>query len=319
MENRKFLRVKAKNIQSSNVIPSRGHEQRFLDSVRTSGVQQPLIVRPSLSNPAKYELIDGHGRLETVEPEQEGCVEVRTDSDSEAFRISDATSKATPKSTFESAEFYAAYVAAVKKETGEKGALVRVAAETGLSESELSQYLAINKLFLELHKLDEEANFPMLKTMGMNKLYKISELAGNPDLLRAAQEIEEKEREVESKPYLHLPKVSLETINAIVDRFQPDPNEKIMQDILEDDKPTDVASLQVGTDTALETRFNDLKGKITTMSKESETFVENLATEKVSTEESNLKVLEQMSVCFRRIVYYGKKLRMRGEECQKTQ
>lgn len=315
METRKYLLVKAKNIHPSSIIPPKNHEYGFVEAVKSAGVQQPLIVRPIASSPGEYELIDGRGRLDALEPEQEVWVEVRQVSDAEAFRISDATSKTTRRNTCESAEFYAKYIDSVKEETGEEGALAKVAAETQLSESELSQYSAINKLFLKLDEAREfngEADFPKLKSMGINKVYKLSELLENPRLIEIAREVEKK-----------ADKMTLESISAIVEDAQPNKYQEMVEEMVknlgEDNKSANATSVDAEKGSAMETRFKELKGRITAMAEKANTILQSLGKEKLPTQESTLTVLEKMSVCLRRVLYYAEKLNMQGDECQKTQ
>jgi hypothetical protein len=314
MEKRCYLLVKAKNIHPSSIIPSRNHDFALVQSVKSSGIQQPLIVRPVASKPGEYELMDGGGRHDALEPEQEVWVEVRQCSNSEAFRISNATSKSTRRNTRESAEFYAKYIDIVKEEIGDKGALARVAVETQLSESELSQYSAINKLFLELDKACEmrgEERFPKLETMGINKLYKLSELLNNPRLLEAAREVEKK-----------ADKITVEGICAIVANAQPDEYarevEKMAKNLDLDNGSVSAASVDAVNDPLAETRFKELKEKIAAMAEEAKKRInEFLGSEKLSSTETTLVLLEKMSVCFRRVVYYAEQIQMQGDECQK--
>lgn len=67
-----FKLVRARTIHPSSIIPRRKHDNRLSISLKAVGVQQTLIVRPLASNP-EYELIDGHGRLDALDPENKVC------------------------------------------------------------------------------------------------------------------------------------------------------------------------------------------------------------------------------------------------------
>ena len=185
--------VKAKYIHPSSVLPSREHGNDILESVRAVGVQHLLIVRPLHSIPNEYELIDGLGRFKALDPESEVEVEVREGAtDAEVFKISEATFKRTQRSTAETATFYATYVEAVKKETNENNAKQIVCRDSCISESQLSQYLAINRLFVKLTQLSSEDVFGGVRKLGINKLYELSKLEDNVQLLEVAKQVEEK-------------------------------------------------------------------------------------------------------------------------------
>lgn len=193
MTDETVVRVKAKNIHMSQVLPPRNYASDIAESVKSCGSQQPLIVRPVEGRPDEYDLIDGHGRLEALDPEEDVLVDVRSGlSDVDVFRISEATSKRTQKTAYENAVFYAAYVDAVTKAKGEKGAIATVAAEALISESQLSQYLAINGLFHELKEKKPETEFEKLKTLGLNRLYELSKSREDSRLAEIALEVEEK-------------------------------------------------------------------------------------------------------------------------------
>jgi hypothetical protein len=311
----KFLRVKAKFIHPSLVIPPRSHEYGLVESVKAVGVQQPMIVRPLASKSGEYDVIDGDGRRDALDPEQEVWVDVRQVSDAEAFKISDSTSKTTRRNTYENAAFYDAYIKSVKTETGEKGALARVKKETQISESELSQYQTINKLFQKLFEaregLDEPFAFSKLETVGINKLYKLADLLENPGLLEAAREIEEK-----------ADTITLEGISAIVENLQPDNMERALAKILDFGDGTNsanVVSVNAEKGSLMETRFKDLKEKITAMAEEANTTVQSLEMEKLPATESTISILGKMSVCFRRSLYYANKLKEQKDGCQKAE
>lgn len=192
-EKKRFEVVKAGSIHPSPLLPAREHGSEVTMSTKAVGIQVPLIVRPVEGRPDEYDLIDGHGRLEALDPEEDVLADVRSGlSDVDVFRISEATSKRTQKTAYENAVFYAAYVDAVTKAKGEKGAVATVAAEALISESQLSQYLAINGLFHELKEKKPETEFEKLKTLGVNRLYELSKSREDLRLAEIALEVEEK-------------------------------------------------------------------------------------------------------------------------------
>lgn len=298
MISRKSMFVKVKNIHSSSIIPIRSHDFTFVESVRKVGIQQPLIVRPESGKSGEYELIDGRGRLYALDPDQEVWVEIREATDAEVFRISDATTKYTQRSTAEKAAFYAAYVEAIKKETGEKGAQARVSDETQLDLCEISQYLAINELFVKLAQCDPESNFGNLKKMGINKLYELSKLSDHPELLKVARSIEE---EADT--------ITLESLGVIVKIRLPDNSKQLEDDILRDVDLSPQTPLN-GTegDAVLNTRFKTLSQKVLKKRDELTSVLQNVNMEKLPITESTLDLLEKMSVSLRRLTYYSKKL-----------
>jgi len=309
MQNRSFARVKAKCIHPSTIIPSREHDYEIVESVKTVGVQQPLVVRCLASKPGEYELIDGSGRLHALNPEDEVYVDIREANDGQVFRISEATQRRTSRNTCGNAAFYAAYLEAVKKEIGEKGALARVAAETKVSKSELSQYLEINRLFLRLGQFDQESEFRKLGTMGINKLYALTKLTDSTRLLDAAIQIEKS-----------ADAITLEGVNTIVNSLQDtsDMSEKILQE-LGWDEPAKCTSDELKKDTALENRFKETAARIAEMKDGVSSVLQNIETKKLPTSELTLNLLGKMLVSLRRLTYYGKRLQeVQTGVCQKT-
>ncbi len=288
---RKLLKLKAKNIHPSSVLPSKDHDPTLLGSVRAEGLQQLLIVRPVASKPGEYELIDGSGRLKALNPEEEIVVDVRENaSDTDVFRISEATSKRTEMNTYEKATFYAAYLEAVKKEIGEKGTLTRVAKESLISESQLSQYLTINQLFLKLSQLSPELKLESLKRMGINKLYKLSALTSDPALLDIAKETEDK-----------ADNITIGEIEGLVERSE---SEALMRTVLNDDetaKPSEQSPLDVNV------RFQELATRISAMTKNVDSALSQLSSKEMPSQleaPEKLRTLEKISVSLRRLSYY---------------
>lgn len=301
-------------LHPSSVLPCRWHDGQIADSVKACGVQQPLIVRPMANKPGEYEIIDGLGRYESLDGKGTVSIDVRQNStDADVFRISEATSKRTQRSTYENAFFYARYLEAVKGETGEEGALARMAAETQISESELSQYLKINKLFMELDAQDEDASFRRLKEMGINKLYKLTELLGKPGLVEAAHEIE-----------ADADNLTLEGISAIVNARQPVSllEMEMMSNGISEPAQGTVAASGGFVDRSSINRFNELSEKVSTRIKElsvrlQETQIETLLAETGSPKTMN--VLEKMLTTIRRLNYYIGMLKgAQKKECPET-
>jgi hypothetical protein len=75
------------------------------------------------------------------------------------------------------------------KSEGVQGALAR---EAGLSESAIAQYMAIGDLFAKLGSLAPGEEFNALKSWGVNRLFRFSQLVGCERLLEIAREFEGK-------------------------------------------------------------------------------------------------------------------------------
>ncbi|MCK4481639.1 ParB N-terminal domain-containing protein [Candidatus Bathyarchaeota archaeon] len=193
---RELKLVPASKIHFSGLLPTRdSYDDKILESMKKDGIQQPLIVRPHPRSKGEYEMIDGHMRYVTAEPDDLLFVDIRTDiKDSEVFRISDATFKREPLSTYRRAEFIFRWVETVKKERGKRGAQALVAKEARLTEGEISQYLSIRRMFIDLEGRFGSAalNFDALKNQSINKLYELSKLTRTPSLLKIAEELAEK-------------------------------------------------------------------------------------------------------------------------------
>lgn len=285
---RNFREVMAKLIQPSTVLPPRSHGKDVADSVKATGVQQFLIVRPLASKPGEYELIDGCGRLEALRPDEMVYVDVRENaSDVDVYRTSVATFKRTMRTTYEDAVFYAGYVAKVKNESGERGAQASVAKDSLMSESQLSQLLSINELFLKLDQLSKELKFENLKCMGINKLYKLCELTCDEELLRVAKEVEEK-----------ADSITIDEIENLVARERDSMPEALRLFAEKDDKQsqTDVGA-----------RFQELATKISAMTKNVDSALSQLGSREMPSQlgaSEKLRTLEKISVSLRRLSYY---------------
>lgn len=191
---REFKLVPARKIQRIYAVLPRRHsyDDEILESMKKAGVQQPLIVRPLPSDPDEYEIIDGFMRRLAFEDDDLILVDVRYGiKDSDVFKISDITFKRKQRTTYERAEFFSRWVMVERKENGKKGAQARVAKETRLTEGEISQYLAIHRMFTELEGLPGSAaiNFDALNYQGINKLYELSRLIETPVFLTVAEQL----------------------------------------------------------------------------------------------------------------------------------
>jgi ParB/RepB/Spo0J family partition protein len=292
--------VKAKNLCLSSILPPRSHTSEISESVESVGIQQPLIVRPIVSEPGKYELIDGKGRASALGPEDEVYVDVRENvSNSEVFKISEATFKRTPRSTYETAAFYAAYVDAVKLEVGENAAQARVAAESQISESQLSQYLHIYDLFKKLFGLGSPSQFCKLERMGINKLYELAKLKEHPRLLEVAGNIEE-----------NADSITVEAIHEIVETLQPTTMDRLFTTEGETTTPTmpvlfnpakanpaDINHRFKKVSTRLATMLKKLDTTLSQISLQSDPPVEMIPLETVTTLEKISKTLRRLSHC----------------------
>lgn len=289
-------RVKAKSIRPSSVIPRRHHDRRPSLSVKAIGIQQPLIVRSVASSPDGYELIDGDGRLKDLDPEEEVWVEVCQATNSEVFKISEATSIRTEKTAYEQACFYAAYVETVAKEKGGKKAMSIVVKETQISESELSQYLKINELFLALKKLEPYTIFEKLEEMGINKLYELARLLDKPELIETARQVE---NDADNLTEEGISSIVHQILEKYVDRgFCAEA----------DQDAGNTASNEANREAMLAARFKDVSGRVVQTREEMNAVLQNFDVDKLPTTELAIAMLEKMRVSFRRATFYCKKL-----------
>ena len=194
--NREFKWVPARKVYFSTILPRRdSYDDEIWESMKKDGIHQPLIVRPLPNNPEKFEIIDGSVRRLIIRDDDLVLVDVRYGvKDSEVFKISELTFKRSQRTTYERARFYARWVMVESKESGKRGAQARVAKKVRLTEGEISQYLAIHRMFTKLEPLPGSAaiNFNALKNQSVNKLYELSKLTQDPvGLLKIAQELAE--------------------------------------------------------------------------------------------------------------------------------
>jgi len=184
--------VKVKNLRPSSILPKRWHDPKISDSVKRCGVQQPIIVRPRPASKFEFEIIDGHGRVESLDGNTKVLVEVKYDlKDVDVFRLSETTFQRNDRTTYETALFYKSWMKAMIKDTGkERGSQKRIAEEANLSEAQVSQYLSISKLFdrLKLQNIPER-NFDALKNQGINKLYELAKVEDESVIMEIAQEM----------------------------------------------------------------------------------------------------------------------------------
>jgi len=190
---RKLGYVNANRIHPSKLLPKREFDAELVESIRRDGIQHPIIVRPSTHKSGMYEIIDGHLRYESVQENQKVLIDVRYDVDNtEVFKLSEATFKRKPRTTYERSLFYSGWVKTVEATSGSRGAQKKVATEANLSQAEVSHYLSINRLFkrLQLRNIPEEY-FNALKNQGVNKLYALAKVEDDSAVLEVAAEMAE--------------------------------------------------------------------------------------------------------------------------------
>jgi hypothetical protein len=89
--------------------------------------------------------------------------------------------------------FFLAWLITLEKELGTaEGIQQKLAIQANLSESSLSQYLCIARLFEKLKEVAPEEPFSKLKTWGVNMLYNLSELTNHAELKYVALSFETK-------------------------------------------------------------------------------------------------------------------------------
>ena len=190
---RKLGYVNASKIHPSRLLPKREFDAELVESIRRDGIQHPIIVRPSLYEGKIFEIIDGHLRRKSVPDDQKVLVDVRYDvDDTDVFKISEATFKRKPRTTYERSLFYSSWVKTVEATSGSRGAQKKVANETNLSQAEMSHYLSISRLFERLQPQNiSERNFNALKNQGVNKLYALAKVKDELAMLEVASKMAE--------------------------------------------------------------------------------------------------------------------------------
>jgi ParB-like chromosome segregation protein Spo0J len=185
--------VRAGKIHRSTVLPPRVHGLELAASVEEVGILQPLLVRSIPGKTDEFEVVDGLGRLLSVKDEQ---IEVLVDviscvKGSDVFGKSEATFQRTDRSAYEKCLFYAAWARELENEMGKSdGVQASLAREAHLSEGAISQYITIDNLFAKLESLAPGEEFDALKTWGVNKLFRLSQLVECERLLEIAREFE---------------------------------------------------------------------------------------------------------------------------------
>jgi ParB/RepB/Spo0J family partition protein len=186
--------VPARSVHLSSVLPTRQHGEELSNSVKQIGIQVPIIVRCVAGKTDEFEIVDGAGRCEALKDDEQILVDIRADlKDSDVFKISDATFSRKERAPYEIAQFYKAWLKTIEKEEGTaEASQQKLATRANLSESSLSQHLAIARLFQKLQETAPEEQFSKLKTWSINKLYKLSELTDDSRLLDLARLYEQK-------------------------------------------------------------------------------------------------------------------------------
>jgi ParB/RepB/Spo0J family partition protein len=206
---RKISMIQAKKIHVSNILPGRSHGKNIEVSVKRVGILQPLIVREIKDSPGEYELIDGHGRFESLEQEQFVLVEIISANDTEVFDISHATFQRKERTTFERAQFYHNWFSSIVKKNGAVlGAQAELAKSANRTEGLISQYLSVHKLFEKLQNTVGIFDFTPLKSMDLNRLYKLSKLLEDPRLPEIA------------KSLINFPSIPFDDLKLTIDNTQ---------------------------------------------------------------------------------------------------
>jgi ParB/RepB/Spo0J family partition protein len=180
-------------IHSSKILPKRNHGEKIKQSVKQLGIIQPIIVRLIQSSNGEFEVIDGEGRLESLQPGELVPVIIIDASDSEVFKLSNATFQRKNRSVLEIAEFYYKWLQTIKKETQTiEGDQATLAKRANHSEGLISQYLSIYQFFKKLETLSNNSDFSALKCWDLNRLYQLSKILESPQLLEISQQLEAK-------------------------------------------------------------------------------------------------------------------------------
>jgi len=190
---RTFAFVEARRLHASRLLPNRKISPELEQSIKRDGIQQPIIARPSPYKRGTYEIIDGHLRRESVQDHQKVLVLIKHSvTDLDVFKISEATFKRNPRSTYERACFYCNWVRIVVTKYGSRGSQKKVATMASLSEAEVSHYLSISKLFERLlsHNIASET-FNVLKNQGVNRLYALAKVEDESAMLEVAAKMAE--------------------------------------------------------------------------------------------------------------------------------
>lgn len=140
-----------------------------------------------------YEIIDGHLRHKSVQPDQKVLVLVRCNvTDVDVFNISNATFKRSQRNTYERACFFCNWVETVAAKHGKQGSQKVVAEMAGLSQAEISHYISISRLFerLGMHNIALSV-FNTLKNQGVNKLYALAKVEDKQAMLEVAEKMAE--------------------------------------------------------------------------------------------------------------------------------
>jgi ParB/RepB/Spo0J family partition protein len=207
-EKTRFELVSVSKIHESSILPPRKHAPEIAQSVKAYGIEQPLIVRSLTEKSDEYELIDGRARFEGLKEDEFVLVDIRREvKDSDVFLTSEQTYQRTERAAYEKAQFYKGWERALGREKGcGMGTQASLALEAGLSESLISQYLAINSLFEKLDSLAPNEEFNALKSWSVNRLYELSELTECENLLEVARDFERRGE------------VSLKEVQRVVDQ-----------------------------------------------------------------------------------------------------
>lgn len=307
---REFKHVPAKDVVPCSFLPERtSSSDKILASMKEDGIQQPLIVRPHPTNPELYEIIDGRTRRSAYKDDDLICVDIRYGvDDAEVFRISNMTFQRQAQNTYDRARFLAKWLMALKPEYGPtRGTQAKIARHAHLSESEVSQYLSISKMFTKLEELRASSpeaatlNFDALKEQGVNKLYELSRLVDNEvELVNAANELAAN------------PEMSIHALRKKIEEIKAFPKEScvnstIMELAYDDDEIEQKRRVKYNRVLEVTQQVNLLAGRTQSTLRDLELRLKMSEHESVQVEPI-LKSLEQLKRRFKRLEKDAKKL-----------
>lgn len=163
------------------------YDKEVMESSKRVGVIQPCFIRScscNLISEPHFEIWDGHSRLKGItDPDAKVPCIIENLSDEQILEKMYALEYKGKKSTFWRAVIVDKDVKLMAKKLGsEEGARTEVAKRLGISQSAVSQYLKIAKLYYKLYEKDQasptNASVKALKAIGwgVNRLYELAKL-----------------------------------------------------------------------------------------------------------------------------------------------
>ena len=188
-KDRRINVVEAKRLFASKTLPERDFDPKFIETL--GNIQQPIIVRPIPNQHDTYEIIDGFLRYKSLREDEPVIIDIRYNADDpEVFKISNATFRRKPRTTYERALFYSGWVKVLESKGQGRGVQATVAGRADLSEAEISHYISIAEFFEKLRvKNVEETIFNALKIQSVNKLYELSTIENESLLMVMAEKL----------------------------------------------------------------------------------------------------------------------------------